>query len=157
MSEEKFSPERILDEFHEDQAIREYASRISKLEKRLANTEKDITEVSLGYSGLVASREFTFLERRYQDHINELMDLRTAVLLETLEPVDLESNSESQNSSFQQAAVAGEFDDCLDRLDRLAHRTNQRLTSRRTAANTRLALTISVIAVILSAISIIMM
>ncbi len=153
--EEKFPPERILDDVYEDPSIREYTSKIVELEQEFAELEKRTSDVSVGYTGLSSSREFTDLERQYQCLVDELMDLRTATLRGSLEPVSFKTDLSPQNHEFERAAMAGEFDEHLDRLDRLASRTGQRLTSRRTSANTRLGLTISVIAVVLSTISII--
>lgn len=145
-------PEKVTGYPPETDAVADFAIEILGIEEQLIALETKVTEVSIGSTGFMASRRFSELERRHRKYVCRLNRMHSSVLRETLEPAGI--GEYEDETEFEERAGDGEFDDYLERLERQAERIGQRLASRRNSANTRMGLTISLIAVFISTISI---
>lgn len=145
-------PEKVVGEPIESDAVESFTNKLLETERQLLQLEIDVTQTPLGLTGVKASRQFTDLEERHRTLVYKLNKFQSAVLKETVDPTGINADDERE---FRRRARGGEFDTYLEHLNKLATRVGQRLDSRRNSANTRMGLTISVIAISLSAISII--
>ena len=149
--ENELYPEKILDQPPETDAVEDFSRQLLNLENRLIALEADVTQFSPGLTGFIASQKLSDLEECHRKCIETLINARYAVLRERLDPI---GKCEYENEvEFKQLAGSNEFDEYINRLNRLAGRTDRRLSSRRTSINMRMGLTISLIAVVISTFS----
>lgn len=149
---DEFYPEQVLDSPPNSDAVKKYSEELLKIEECFIEIEREATEIPIGWTGIRASHKFSSLEMRHRQYVDRLSRARIAVLRETLDPTHIGEFESTQE--FQKRAGDNEFDTYLERLNQLATRTGQRLASRRTAANTRVGLIISLSAVVISLLSI---
>lgn len=144
-------PEMVLNAPPETDAVKRYAEELVDIEQELVSLEACATQIKLSLTGINTTREIRRLENRHRTLVNRLYAARRAALRETPDPVEaIETDSEQE---FERRARSGEFDNHLDRLERLAERTGQRLASRRNSANARIGLIISVVALLISVVA----
>lgn len=146
--------------------ITNFLAVIYQMEMELVTLEKDVTDTSIKWTGFNAVRELQDLEDKHSDLIGCIKSAHSAILLSEPEisprfrkygPRGVKPE-EGPGSHFARR-MTFEYQDALlesiGRLEVISARVGSRLDGRRISANTRLVLSISVIAIVVSVLSLI--
>lgn len=131
-----------------------YMDSLQDLHNDIQNLENELHGVSLGYSGFSCHQEVDRIDKQYQEYLLELKAAR-AGLLES-EPTqfsrwDGDWNSNETREGFDM--TRGELLKEIERIETTSERVGQIILSKRNAANTRMVVMLSLLAVILSVVS----
>ena len=134
-----------------DKGIREFMRALLEMEDDLLELETKVSKQPIGLTGLKATSVLGELEMKQNELASEIQQAHEAVRDQNL--AHLERNPEEDHHHRTRDYVnqyRGDFHEVLHRLENISARTSRRIDSKRNAANTRLVLTVSIIAVLIS-------
>lgn len=127
-----------------------YMDALQDLHKDIRSLEQNLHEISLGYTGYNCHQRLDEIEQKYANYISELEDARDGII--ESRPTDFSRwegnwNPETQNEFDEYWA---DLLDEVERTEKTAGRIANVMLSKRNAANTRMVVSLSLIAVIVS-------
>lgn len=139
-----------------DDGIIEFMEELCKMEEELLELETEVSNQPIGISGLTATSELRKLETKQNKLATEIRDAYDAVHkfklnLFSRNPAD-EYTQRTRNSAHQ---YQDDFDEFLQRLENISSRASRRIDAKRNTANSRLVLSVSVLAFIISTFSLV--
>ena len=139
-----------------DDGIIEFMEELCKIEEELLELETEVSNQPIGISGWTATNELRKLEAKQNELATEIREAYNAVHelklnLFSRNPAE-EYNQRTRNSAHQ---YQDDFDEFLQRLEKISSRASRRIDTKRNTANTRLILTVSVLAFVISTFSLI--
>ncbi|SHH47131.1 hypothetical protein [Halobaculum gomorrense] len=146
---------RILDTPSADETTLAYADRLASLERELAALERRLSEIPIGHTGVGGLIELRNEDSAYRDLAAAVSAVRAARRERSLGMIESIADPIAPESrEFRERVTDGTFDEQIDRLTRLLDRSSRQLAARRQAAAARLGLTISLVALVVSTVSI---
>lgn len=143
----------ILGEEAQYDAVRTYAAEVGSLRSDIVDLYSEIADVTVGVTGVRAHRRLRPLEVRHARFLERLLELRDAADRGSLDGLPwLEVNAGSPaDRSFR--AYLQRIDSVIDELEARITRAGQLLRNKRSAATSRIAVCLSVLAVGISSVS----
>jgi hypothetical protein len=152
--------EELLGQMEETPRIWEFSNFLHSVEEDLVDLEEQVIQFKIGPRELFYRSELHSLESEYQELSNRALAAHRAVAdpekLPEVEEIEDGELTEEEIQMFGRLALNGQWEGQLERIESVSERIDNRLTSKRNTANTRLGLVISVTAVLISAISLLL-
>jgi DNA anti-recombination protein RmuC len=136
--------------------VLEYVSRIVNLQENLASIQQDLAEIDLSITGYKTQTKLNKINKRYQRVSGNIDDIYKMMTTKKLEILDGISNTDARDENIMDICIRnGDIPDEVKRLKETLSSVGQQLNSKIIAANSRLGMTISVLASGMALISII--
>lgn len=134
-----------------DEGIVAFMETLCDLEKELLEFETKVSELEIDYTGWQATHELASLEAEHSEFVNDLQTAHRMVILKHLTRFD-RYDSEKHTRRTQQKVPdhRQEFLAMIHHLQDIADRIGRRIDAKRNSANSRLVLSASLFAVLIS-------
>lgn len=133
-----------------------YMDSLQDLHDDIRGLEHKLHGIPLGYTGFECHQEVDQIDKQYQSYLLELQDARAGIL--ESQPTqfsrwDGDWNSNETREGFDK--TQGELLEEIERIETSSERVGQIILSKRNAANSRMIVMLSLLAVVLSLVSLI--
>lgn len=160
LTPQNVSPEPITRSLAEDpsEEVEAYARKVIELQQVLINAQRRLRAVSVGVLGLRGRRDLSCIADALDPFLDDLSAVQAAAIAPSrLTDLDIEIEVDEEiERDIERLREQGNLYRELERLERLREQTFRQMNGLTNTANTRLGLTISVLAILLSAASILM-
>ncbi|RDZ65867.1 hypothetical protein C5B90_05820 [Haloferax sp. Atlit-12N] len=137
-----------------DDGIKQFMVDLCKLESDLIELENRVGNLSIGLTGLEASRTLGGLEATHADFLDEIYTAREAVLTSHLSRFErYEQGDHPRDTQYAVPDYQADFLQMIHHLQDLADRVGGRIDAKRNTANSRIVLTVSATAAVISVFS----
>ncbi|RJX43119.1 hypothetical protein DM826_07375 [Halonotius aquaticus] len=164
-------PESTLDKYHPraseyltysgdyneiDKGVREFMLCLCDLEDDLVELEADVSKHELDATGWRASKTLSALETRQLSLAEEIRETHSAIVKGKANRLDRNPGEDWHHRSQQHLyRHQDDFMKIHQRLEEVSARIGQRIDAKRNTANTRLVITVSLCAVVISILSLV--
>jgi uncharacterized coiled-coil DUF342 family protein len=145
-----------LDDTRVTDNVLEYVSKIVGLQEKLSNIQQDLSDIDLSLTGYRTQSKLNEINKRYQKINDEVNQVRTVMATKNLSKLDSVSDTDDRDENILDICIREEdIPDAIKRLTETLASVGQQLNSKIIAANSRLGITISVIASVIALSSVI--
>lgn len=139
-----------------DPGVREFMRTLCDLEADLLEFETEISNQDLGITGWTATRNLTDLESEHNGYVVEINSAFEAVVRGRPTLLDRYTGDKHHHRTKQYVYQhLKDFHKMVRRLEKISDRIGRRIDAKRNSANTRLVLSVSVVAVVVSLIALV--
>lgn len=129
-----------------------YAKNIVQTRRRMTRLGRRVAEVSIKWTGWTALNRIRDLENEFVDRYQDYEEIHEAMATADLRGFQSKGYTESENLLLDKIKE-GRIPEEVDRLETTATMITQQLNSKRISANTRLGITVSIIALVIAIVS----
>lgn len=145
-----------LDDTRVTDNVLEYVSKIVGLQEKISNIQQDLSDIDLSLTGYRTQSKLNEINKRYQKINDEVNQVRTVMATKNLSKLDSVSDTDDRDENILDICIREEdIPDAIKRLTETLASVGQQLNSKIIAANSRLGITISVIASVIALSSVI--
>lgn len=143
---------KILGEIPESENVKIYVKELIDIRNELYTLESEVVNQSLGISGYTLQTEITEFEQRLREIDSRIEDARLVAVEGDLQHiVDAENKISSKTGHEMEYWISqGTFDREIQELKVIAKQVDERIETRRSSANSRMGLVISLTALVIS-------
>ena len=134
-----------------DKGIVAFMEALCKIESDLLEFETKVSELELDYTGWQATQELEALEANHSKYVTELRDAHRNVVQKHLSQFDrFDSDRQTRSTQRRIHEHRQAFLGMIRHLQEIVDRIGRRIDAKRNSANSRLVLTTSLTAVLIS-------
>ncbi|MCQ4333410.1 hypothetical protein KM295_07940 [Natronomonas sp. F2-12] len=138
-----------------DEGMLEYAKLIIETRRRLSELRNEVSEIELSITGYNTQSELNNLEQRYQRLNEDIENLHEAMITQNLSSLEqINSTSNTAHNQLLTSIESGDIPMEIERLEQSLMMIGQQINSKTIAANSRMGITISLVATGIAVLSI---
>ena len=138
-----------------DEAMLDYAKLIIEKRRQLSELRNKVSEIELSLTGYKTQSAISELEKEYQKLSSDIEDLHEAMITQNLSSVkEINSASITAHNQLLTSIEEGDIPMEMNQLEQSLMMIGQQMNSKTIAANSRMGITISVVATVIAVISI---
>lgn len=127
--------------------VLQYVSEIIDAQQTLANIQDDLTDINLSITGYKTQQKLYNINSRYQEVSRSANTLHTVMVTRKLDVLDSISNNDDRDKNILDMCIRNDdISNEIARLENSVASVGQQINSKTIAANSRLGITISLVA-----------
>jgi hypothetical protein len=136
-----------IDDSRITENVLQYVSEIIDAQQTLANIQGDLTDINLSVTGYETQQKLSKINRRYQKVSRSTNTLYTVMVTRNIDALDTISGSDGRDKNILDMCIRNnDIPNEIARLENSVASVGQQINSKTIAANSRLGITISLVA-----------